>query len=111
MKQVTGKQQYVTGGTTVLLSIQFGNGQMGMSRLKVDDELLSIGSFSSFPLQNMSGKTLLIKSTVTDVNDQTDNVNATYLLSGGPQALEFGLDAVAEANGKSVDFNVEVKFT
>ena len=111
MKQVRARHSYVTGGNSVFLTITFGNAQMGTSRLLVGPELRGLGNFVRFELRDMRGRTLSIKTTVADINNQTDNVDAGYLIEGGPAPLAFVLEAVAEVNGASVDFNVDVDFT
>jgi len=110
MKQVSAKQRYSLGNGTARLTIAFGDAQMGISRLLNNGALFKIGLFEDFDLGQMKDRTLSIKSTVTDINNQTNNVSVVYLITGGQAPLQFGLDAVAEAEGKSVDFNCDVDF-
>jgi len=111
MNKVSARQKYTVGDSDARLTIAFGNAQMGISRLSDSNgKPPTIGLFVDFPLGKMKGRTLSIKSTVTDINNQTDDVNVAYTLTGGPAPLHFGLDAVADAEGKSVDFNLDVEF-
>ena len=111
MKQISARQKYTVGSAEARLTIAFGNAQMGISRLADSNGTPPrIGIFTDAPLGRMQGRTLSIKSTVSDINNQTDDVNVAYTITGGPAPLHFGLDGVAEAEGKSVDFNLDVEF-
>src|SRR4029453_10375357 len=111
MKQVSAKQKYSLGNAEARLTIAFGNAQMGISRLADSGGAPPrIGIFTDAPLGRMQGRTLSIKTTGTHINNQTDDLNVAYTITGGPSPLLFGLDAVAEAEGKSVDFNLDVEF-
>jgi hypothetical protein len=96
----------------VKISVTFGNGQFGTSSLRVGTKS-KIGELSDFSLgkgAGIKGKKATIKSIVTDVNDKTNNVSATYTLSGGAQEQEFGLESVVEEEGDSERFSVVVQF-
>lgn len=102
----------VKDSTDVKISVDFGNGQFGTSLLRVGTKS-KIGDLSDFVVGKgaaVRGKKATIKSVVTDVNDKTNNVSASYTLSGGAQEQEFVLESVVDEEGGSERFSVIVQF-
>jgi hypothetical protein len=102
----------VTPGNNVSITVVFGNGQFGTSILRVLKRI-KIGDLDAFVMGKGSalrGRKATLKSIVTDVNDRTNNVSATYTLRGGPQPLEFTLEGVVDNEGDSERFGVEIAF-
>ena len=102
----------VTPGSNITVSVLFGNGQFGTSLLRVLRKI-KIGDLDGFVMGSgtaLRGKTASIKSIVTDVNDKTNNVSATYTIDGGPQPLQFVLESVVDNQGDSERFGVEISF-
>jgi hypothetical protein len=94
-----------------VLTIGFGNGQMGMSRVTLDGVLLKIGDIRALAIDGAApGARLSIKSTATDVNDQSDTVSVQYRLTGGAAPLEFTAEGTAPERGGSVAFRAEIIF-
>ena len=106
---------YEVGKGKVTLDITIGDGQFGSSLVHLGDTKLAVGhdvtnvKIGKGP--DLVGKTLTIKSVVTDTNDKTMNLNVTYLLSGGPTRDKLRLHAVATAEGDSVIFRTTIQLT
>lgn len=110
-KSKTELNYKVVDARDVILSIAFGNGQLGAS--VVTGANAAIGLITNWKVgagQTLRGQAIDIHSVVTDVNAQTNVVNAVYDLTGGdhPQTLE--LESTVPNNGDSERFHVIVNF-
>lgn len=112
MAKTTMELSYkVVDARDVMLTISFGHGQLGAS--VVTGANAAIGLITNWKVGDgkaLRGQALDIHSVVTDVNAQTNNVNAVYDLTGGdhPQALE--LESTVPNNGDSERFHLVINF-
>ena len=98
---------------TVTLTILVGNGQFGSSIVRLDGAIITSGSdIKDFPLGRadaLVGKTLRIKSIVSDVNDQTLHTSVEYILSGATRTQRFTQQDSVKSPGDSTLFRAEIR--
>jgi hypothetical protein len=108
----TMKTDYHVGNGKITISIAVGDGQMGTSAVwlghtkvvqGVDIENFGIGGG-----EQLRGQTLVIKTVVTDTNDQTNHTCVTYTLSGGVKDSQIFLEATVDDNGDSVLYRAAI---
>jgi hypothetical protein len=96
----------------VTLTIVIGDGQLGSSRVSLDDTIIGQGdAIENLRLgegSGLDGKTLAVKSVVTDVNDQTNHTSITYSLRGGAAPADYELDATVAEEGDSVIYRATI---
>jgi len=113
MKSVDLVTSYQTGPGKVLLDIVIGNAQIGASIVKLNKTEVARGEVSALDLGSgpaLVGKSLSIKSVVTDVNDSTNRTSIKYAFRRGQDAQEFISRAEVENNGESIIYRALFKF-
>lgn len=96
----------------VKLQVVIGDAQIGASAVFVDDTLVSKGVVDNLNLGSgaaLSGKTLTIRTIVTDVNPETDRASVTFALRGGATGPREQTMQKTVVSG-SVVFHFRVKF-
>ena len=89
-KAIASKQEYAVGDAPVRLTVAVGDRQYGSSMVFLDDELLSNGDIEELPLGHGSAlgdRTLTVYTVVTDVRDRKNEMSVSWILTGGPKAL------------------------
>ena len=112
MKRVRYTTTCQVSDQPVRLTVTIGDAQMGASRVRLDDDDVATGSITDLVIGHggaVSGRTLRIKTVVTDVNNKTNNTDVRYDLSGGRASLSFTLGAVVEEEGDSVIYLVDIE--
>ncbi|GAB4376167.1 MAG: hypothetical protein Kow0042_22210 [Calditrichia bacterium] len=107
------KENYRVGSGDIFLTIYFGDAQFGSSAVVFDNEILGIGEINQLKIgrgTEIIGKTLKIKSTVTDVNDKTNHTSITYKFTGGVSDQEFRFSEDVEEEGDSIIYRAEFTF-
>jgi len=98
----------------VLLSVTVGNGQIGASLAKLQDTVVGPGpEISNCRIgtnKELHGKTLVIRTTATDVSPHTNDLIVTYALTGGSSTFEQSLVATAEGEYDSGSFKMTIDF-
>jgi len=95
-----------------MLTVAFGNGQFGTSRVRTPTRS-RIGSVKRWPVGEggaLRGKVARIKSIVADINDSTDMVSAWFELSGGVVTERVELHDRVDEEGESKVFDITVRF-
>jgi hypothetical protein len=113
MKSVTLIADYQVDDKAVQLSVVVGDAQVGASVVKLGKKLLATGDIDKLPIGNGSqlrGKPLFVKSTVTDVNDSTNQTSLTYRFRCGAQQREFVSSATVDEDGDSVIYRAKFNF-
>ena len=93
----------------ISLSIVVGDAQIGSSYVQLDGDKKGEGQISDLALgagQEVKGKTLAVKSVVTDVNDATNNTSITYRVGG----QELSQTATVDQEGDSVIYRATLQF-
>ena len=101
---------YEVAQGNVTLTIIIGNAQLGSSLVKVNNEEIGRGQISDLSIGSgviIAGKTLSIKSVVTDVNDKTNLTSIRYILKGGKADKEFDLNATVNEEGASIIYRAK----
>jgi hypothetical protein len=99
----------VQSAQEVSLSIVVGDAQIGSSYVQLDGVKKDDGQISDLALgkgADVKGKTLAIKSVVTDVNDATNNTSITYHVGG----QELSQTATVDQEGDSVVYRATIQF-
>ena len=102
--------ELTTGEVTV--SVVIGEGQIGSSLVRVGPKEIAIGAVTKQKIGKgsaLAGKALLIKTVVTDVNDQTNRLSVRYELQGGKADKVFDLESTVAEEGDSVVFRATFK--
>ena len=87
-------EDYAVAAGRVTLSVLVGDGQMGTSVVRLDQEQLAIGDITDLAIgrgPDIAGKQLFVKTVVTDVNDKTNHTSVRYELQGGKADKNFDL--------------------
>ncbi len=105
----------VRNSQPVKLTVVIGDAQLGTSLVRIGTrQPLAVGQIKGLSLgkgSTLRGRTLFIKSVVTDVNDKTNHTSITYRLSGGVAPTSLGLEATVETEGDSIVYRATVHFT
>jgi hypothetical protein len=110
MKSVDLVASYLTGDGEVSLHIVVGDAQIGASVVKLNKKVLAQGEIEGLELGNgLVGKTLSVKSVVTDVNDRSNKSSITYIFKCGSQVQEFTSKAELQSNGDSLIYRAVFK--
>ena len=101
----------VQSNQEILLSIVVGDAQIGSSyvQLEGDKDKKGEGQISNLALgtgEEVRGKTLAVKSVVTDVNDATNSTSITYRVGG----QELSQTATVDQEGDSVIYRATIQF-
>jgi hypothetical protein len=86
--------QVGNGEGSIMLSIVIGDGQIGGSKVFLDDTMIKKGVVQHFPIgtpADLKNRPLSIRTNVVDVNPQTNQTSVTYILTGGDDGAEFTL--------------------
>jgi hypothetical protein len=112
-RKTTLRTKYkVRGDADVQITVVFGDGQKGSSSILGPPS--RIGELTRWPLgtgAELRGKTIDVRSTVSDVNAKTNHVSATYIIEGGDEPLELHLESTVAREGATERFHVVVEFT
>jgi hypothetical protein len=95
----------------VVLSITFGDGQLGAST--VLGAAAIVGEVKGFTVgkgEALRGNSIDVHSVLTDVNGSTNRLSATYDLTGGDHAQTVSLETIVPNEGDSDRFRVIVNF-
>lgn len=114
VKSVKLETDYEVGDDPVRISILIGDGQFGTSVMWIGERIFGPGDIANVVLgdgADLTGETLVIKSIVTDINDQTNHTSVTYDLDGGPVAANHVVEAVVDQEGDSVIYRTRIRFT
>jgi len=91
----------------VQLTVIIGQGHYGSSTVKLNDENIFIGeNIKDLDIgegQDISGKTLSIRTKVTVTNPNTNLTSVSYVLKGGKEDETFDLEETA--TNKTVDYS------
>ena len=99
------RKTYAVSQGPLKLTIIIGDAQLGSSRVVLGDKELARGEIKDLPIGDgsvIAGKTLFIKSVVTDVNDKTNHTSITYVLRGGKEDKEYVLSEDVGKEGGSM---------
>ena len=110
---VTLETTYHVAQGPVALTVEIGDGQLGTSRAVLGNKEIAIGEIKNLKLGDgprLAGKTLTVKTVVTDVSDQTNHTRVTYRLKGGKSDGTYALDATVEQEGDSVIYRASFQF-
>jgi hypothetical protein len=112
LKRVSIETSYKVATDVVTLSIVIGDAQMGASIVKLDDrELGEPGEIDDLVVgkgPTIKGKTLFVKSVVTDINDMTNHTSISYELKGGAAPQTFTAQSDVENEGDSVIYRATI---
>lgn len=101
---------YAVSQGQVKLTIIIGDAQLGSSKVALGNKELARGEINDLPIGDgsvIAGKTLFIKSVVTDVNDKTNHTSITYVLRGGKEEKKYELSEDVEEEGGSMVYRAE----
>lgn len=107
------KKSYQVLTEKVKMSVVIGDGQIGSSVIRLENQLLRMGDINDLEIGNgndLIGKKLTVKSIVADVNDQTNYTSITYKLSGGKEEGNFKLEENVTNDGDSIIYRAEINF-
>jgi hypothetical protein len=96
---------YTVGRDPVVLRTIVGDGQFGSSVVALDGVEIASGAIAMLqigPGKDVKGKTLSVKTTVTDVMRSSNHTSMTYELSGGPSTDTHPAEAEVRKDGDSV---------
>jgi hypothetical protein len=107
--RVTTNDTYKVGDGDVFLSLAIGEGQFGTSDVSIAGTQLlrssgSIGGLRIGSGTNVKGKTLKVKSVVSDISTMTDKMSVTYQISGGQGRKSITAKGKVDKPGKSLIF-------
>ncbi len=105
-------RDYPVAQGNVILRITIGEGQFGASLIALGDQVLRAGTIRNQTIGRgpaLAGKTLTVRTLVSDTNTQTNRMSVTYALEGGPQSQTFILESEVERAGDATTF--EATFT
>jgi hypothetical protein len=112
MKSVDLVTTYQTAPGKVRFDIVIGNAQIGASVVKLNKTEVARGDISDLDLgsgNTLAGKSLTIKSVVTDVNDSTNRTSIKYVFRRGQDLQEFLSKVEVENNGESIIYRALFK--
>src|SRR5262245_26111100 len=112
MKVVDLITSYQTCTTDVLLDIVIGDAQIGSSVVSLEGVKVASGQVAALNLgkgSEIAGKTVKIKSVVTDVNNSSNKTSITYRFSCGGDAHSFQSKAEVDDDGDAIVYRAEFK--
>jgi hypothetical protein len=110
MKIVDLITAYQTGSGSTKLDIVIGDAQIGASVVKLNRKIMANGEVEALDLgdgEKLSGKTILTKSVVSDVNDATNRTSVEYIFRRGKDVQRFLSKAEVESNGDSIIYRAQ----
>jgi hypothetical protein len=99
------KRSYTVDDDIVTLTITIGEAQIGSSAVFLDEGLIAKGDVGTVTIGHgalLRGRTLSIRSIVSDINASTDRTSVTYELAGGTSPLSVTLTALSGGNNTVV---------
>ena len=112
MKAVDLITSYQTGAGKVTLDIVVGDGQIGASVVKLNQKEIARDQILGLNLgegNTLTGKTITVKSVVTDVNDATNKTSISYIFKRGVKQI-FQSKAEVDQNGDSIIYRALFRF-
>ncbi len=110
MKVVKLIADYEVAAKKVKLSVVIGDAQIGSSVVTLGSKRLGMGDISKLEIGSgpkIKGKSLFVKSVVTDVNDRTNHTSLTYRLVGGRNDQDFVSSGSVDENGDSIIYRAK----
>ena len=118
MKQVSFEFTYpVQPDEIVSLSVRIGDGQVGGSLARVDDQdppICPPGNITDVQVGTgaaLIGHTLVVRTLVADINPQTNSTTVTLDLNGSASGGDLHADASVDTDGDAVFYTSTVTFT
>ena len=111
MKRICMEADYAVPAARVSLAITVGEAQIGASVVQLAGNELDRGTIAALPLghgDQLKGKSLTIKSVVTDVNDRTNLTTITYELGTDTSQQKFTQTATVDQEGDSVIYRAVI---
>src|SRR3954464_2220560 len=109
--QITEINYKVAPTGDVVLTIIFGNGQLGASTVTGANVILGeVKNWTVGSGLQLIGMNIDIHSVLTDVNAASNRLNADYLLTGGVHPQTLSLESIVDEEGDSDRFHVKVNF-
>ena len=105
--------EYQVATDEVVLVVTIGEGDRGRSLVELDGQQLALGEVKRLPLgsgESLTGKKLLVRTMVNDLNDKTNHMSARYELEGGTARKTVDFDGEVDEEGGSVIFEATFKF-
>lgn len=105
--------QYTVGDGEVKLTVVIGDAQLGSSVANVGGKEIGRGALTNLAVgkgAKLRGKSLRVKTVVTDVSDKTNRTSVTYELKGGAQPAEFSLEGTVAEEGDSIIYRASIDF-
>ena len=96
------------GDDEVFLTIRIGDAQIGGSVVLLNGREVGSNQITDLNLgkgSDLKGSKVKIKTTVADINDQTNRTSVTYIFEGGPHPLRTDVTSEVENDGDSMVFN------
>jgi len=109
--QSTEVDYKVVPTSDVVLTIIFGNGQLGASTITGANAI--VGEVKNWTVgrgMQLIGLNIDIHSVLTDVNASTDRLTGDYLLTGGDHPQTVSLESIVDNEGDSDRFHVKINF-
>lgn len=104
---------YEVAGKEVSLTVTIGNAQMGASLVRLGTKEIGSGQIKDLAVgkgPGIRGKTLAVKTVVSDVNDKTNLTNVRYSLVGGKVPKDYDLEATVDEEGDSIIYRASFEF-
>lgn len=104
---------YEVAAGVVSLTVTIGNAQMGASLVRLGAKEIGFGEVKDLVVGKgpaIRGKTLTVKTVVSDVNDKTNLTNVRYSLVGGKVPKDYDLEASVDGEGDSIIYRAYFKF-
>jgi hypothetical protein len=109
-KRVRTTGTYTVGQNEVFLTVSIGDAQIGGSIVLIGSKAIGRNQIEKLSLgdgADLKGKSVKIKTTVADVNDQSNRTSVTYKFSGGPNPLNTEVTSEVDNDGDSMVFNAK----
>lgn len=107
------KTDYAVGLGSLYLTIFIGDAQLGTSVVSLNGNKIAEGVINNLLIggsTQLKGKSLNVKTIVSDVSDKTNHTSVTYLMSGGLRDTEYKLEATVAVEGDSIVYKAEFNF-
>jgi hypothetical protein len=109
-------KDYKVGSGPVRLSLVIGDGQFGRTDVRLNTQRIvrvsgSIGNLLVGKGEDVSGKTLRVRTIVHDTVAATNRMSVTYKLTGGPSDKQFSSTGEVDKDGGNLVFDANVDLT
>ena len=105
------REEYQLDGQDVVLTVEIGYGQLGQSAVWFPvGNLIHKGDVEELTIDDSGlgqDQRIRVKTVVADVNDNTNQMQVRYRLSGGAEPGEWALDGEVRENGNGLAFYAE----